>query len=89
MSKNELKGEVLVDYIKDVLEEHGAFFMEGMPEDEYDCCIEEVGNIIWDICKSKAMEACTGVYSTNGSVLNETYRQAIDRIESPFGTRDA
>lgn len=54
---NNLRGLVLIDYIKDLLEEHGFECNQDSSLEETDYNISAVGTVLWDLCISQLVES--------------------------------
>lgn len=72
------------EYVSSILYDHGSPFIDELPKDEYDCCVDEVGNVVFLYVINKAKEAC----SANGTATDETYRRLLDQITNPFRPED-
>ena len=54
---NNLRGLVLIDYIKDLLEEHGYECNQDSSLEETDYNISSVGTVLWNLCISQLVES--------------------------------
>lgn len=54
---NNLRGLVLIDYIKDLLEEHGYECNQDSSLEETDYNISAVGTVLWNLCISQLVES--------------------------------
>lgn len=84
--ENKLKGPVLVEYVKDVLQDVADPYLDNIPDELYDEAVRRVGSVIWNAAIAEAKTATTGVYSSGS--IDETYRRQIESIEDPFASED-
>lgn len=77
---HKMTDEEFREYVSSLLYDHGSPFISDLPKDEYDCCVDEVGNAVFLYTINKAKEAC----SANGGATDETYRRLLDQIPNPF-----
>lgn len=54
---NNLHGLVLIDYIKDLLEEHGFECNQDSSLEETDYNISAVGTVLWNLCINQLVES--------------------------------
>lgn len=81
---HKMTNEEFREYCSSLLYDHGSPFIDELPKDEYECCVDEVGNAVFLYAINKAKEAC----SANGSATDESYRRLLDQIENPFRQED-
>lgn len=67
--------------VSNVLHAHGTRSLLDLPEDEFDCCVEEMVDILWEHFQAEAVKALEGAY-TNPSI-NQTFQNRIRKMKSP------